>query len=300
MNIYNEIPKLNNTAVALGCFDGIHLGHKKVIESTNLCKPKQLNRCVFSFFDDIPYKLDARRIITFDDKCEILSDMGINHLIVPSFDMIREYSPEKFFKEILVDKLDARIISCGENYHFGKHAEGNSKMLKSLCAEHKIECMVVSPVVYENDIISSSKIRTALSSGNMSAAQNMLGRLFGYKFEVVNGRHLGRTLGTPTINQYFPDNFIIPRYGVYASVTQIGNKKYHSVTNIGIKPTVGSDKPLSETWIPDFEGDLYGKYVRVSLVKFMRDEHKFNSVEELKAAILQDGINSKKLTAIYI
>lgn len=300
MNIYNEIPKLNNTAVALGCFDGLHLGHKAVIDHTGLCKPGQLYRTVFSFSDDIPYKRDTRHIITFEDKCEILSGMGVNNLIIPSFDLIREYSPENFFLDILVYMLGVKLIVCGENYHFGKHAAGNSEMLRSMCAEYGIECIVVAPVVYQNEIISSSRVRCVLDNGDMKAAEKMLGRLFGYKFEVVGGRHLGRTLGTPTINQYFPNNFVIPRHGVYASVTEIDGRKYHSVTNIGVKPTVGSDKPLSETWIPDFDGDLYGKHIRVSLVQFMREEQKFNSVEDLKKAILQDGVNSKSLTALCV
>lgn len=300
MNIYNEIPKLNDTAVALGCFDGLHLGHRAVIDRTDFYKVDKLYRTVFSFSDDIPYKKDTRHIITFEDKCEALSDMGVSNLIIPSFELIREYSPAKFFLEILVDMLGAKLIVCGENYHFGKHAAGNSKLLRSMCAEYGIEYRIVAPVVYQNEIISSSRVRCVISNGDMKTAEKMLGRLFSYKFEVVGGRRLGRTLGTPTINQYFPDNFVIPRYGVYASVTEVGEKKHHSVTNIGIKPTVGSDKPLSETWIPDFHGDLYGKKIRVSLVQFMREEQKFSSLEELKTAILRDGVNSKELTTLYI
>lgn len=300
MIIYEKIPKLKNTAVALGCFEGVHLGHQQVINNAISSKSDLLYSVILSFSDDIPYKSDSRHIITFDDKCRIFSDMGTDSLIIPTFSSISEYSPEDFFKEILISRLDAKLITCGENYHFGKYAAGDTDKLRSLCREYGVDCKVISPVKFDGEIISSSRIRRELSNGNMKAAEKMLGRLFSYDFEVVSGRHLGRTLGTPTINQYFPENFVIPMYGVYASVTEINGRCYHSVTNIGVKPTVGSDKPLSETWIPEFSGDLYGRRIRVSLVQYMRGEHKFASVEELKQAILKDGVNSKSLTVNYV
>lgn len=300
MIIYEKIPNLKNTAVALGCFEGVHLGHQQVIKNAIDSKSDSLDSVILSFSDDIPYKKDSRHIITFEDKCRIFSDMGADNLVIPEFSSICEYSPKDFFKEILVDKLDTKLIACGENYHFGKHAAGDTAMLKKLCEEHNIICKVVSPVLLDSEIISSSRIRSELSKGNVRSVTQMLGRLFSYDFEVVSGRHLGRTLGTPTINQYFPENFVIPMYGVYASVTEIDDRRYHSVTNIGVKPTVGSDKPLSETWIPEFSGDLYGRRIRVSLVQYMRGERKFDSVEELKQAIIQDGVNSKSLTTDYL
>ncbi len=300
MTIYEKIPKLNNTAVALGCFEGVHLGHQRVIENTISSKAVQLDRIVFSFSDDVPYKKDSRHIATFEDKCRIFSNLGINSVVIPQFSSICEYSYEAFFKEILVNMLGAKLIVCGNNYHFGKYAAGDTDKLQSLCNDYGIECRVVEPVMFAGDMISSSRIRRELSDGNMKKVEQMLGRLFSYDFEVVSGRRLGRTLGTPTINQYFPQNFVIPAYGVYASVTEIDGIRYHSVTNIGVKPTVGSDRPLSETWIPEFSGDLYGRHIRVSLVEYMREERKFNSVDELKQAILRDGVNSKNLTVDYL
>lgn len=298
MNIYNNIPNLQNTAVALGCFDGIHLGHKAVIDAT--AGQSQLSRTVFSFSDDALYKENSLHIAAFEDKCRILECLGVEHLIVPPFNAIKTYTPEAFFHEVLLERLGAKLVACGENYRFGRNAAGSAATMRGLCETAQIACKVVSPVTHEGEIISSSRIRGCLLDGAVDEAAAMLGRPFGYQFEVVGGRHLGRTLGTPTINQYFPENFLIPRYGVYASVTEIGGKKYHSVTNIGVKPTVGSEKPLSETWIPDFAGDLYGQAIRVNLIAFMRDECKFASVEELKAAILQDGVMSKNLTADFI
>lgn len=298
MNIYNNIPKLQNTAVALGCFDGIHLGHRAVIDATT--NESRLSRTVFSFSYNTLYKGNSLHIATFEDKCRILEHLGIENLIVPPFEAIRDYSPEVFFHEVLLERLGAKLISCGENYRFGKDAAGSADTLRELCVGSQTQCKVVLPVTYEGKIISSSRIRRCLGEGAIDKAGAMLGRLFSYQFEVVGGRHLGRTLGTPTINQYFPENFLIPRYGVYASVSKIEGRNYHSVTNIGIKPTVGSEKPLSETWIPEFSGDLYGQSIRVSLVAFVRDECKFHSVEELKAAILQDSVKSKNLTVDFM
>lgn len=300
MNIYNQMPELKATAIALGCFDGIHLGHRAVIEKLREPANDDLDKAVFSFSDAPSFKKGAELIASFEDKCDILSEMGIHELILPSFDSVRDFSPASFFHEILVKKLDARLLVCGENYRFGQYAAGDSALLQKLCAEQGIGCMVVPAVMYGGSMISSSRIRAALGAGDVETAAKMLGRQFSYRLEVIHGRKLGRQLGTPTINQYFPDNFLIPAYGVYASVTEIDGKRYSSVTNIGVKPTVGSDKPLSETWVIGYNGDLYGRYIRVSLISHMRDECKFSSIEKLKEAIHSDSVNSVSLTRNYL
>lgn len=300
MNTYNQIPGLKKTAIALGCFDGIHLGHLAVIEKLQCCQADNLVKSVFSFSDDLIVKKGAEQIASLEDKRDILAGLGVSELILPSFESLRNYSPEAFFNDILVKKLDSRLLICGENYRFGRLAAGDSKLLRDLCVRQGIECIIVPPVMWDGEIISSSRIRQALRAGEPELAAAMLGRLFSYRLEVVHGRKLGRQLGTPTINQYFPDGFIIPAYGVYASITEIDGKKYASVTNIGVKPTVGSIEPLSETWITDFNDDLYGQYIRVSLVSYMRKECKFDSIEELKEAIHSDGVMSKGLTENYL
>ena len=300
MNIYYQIPELKAVAVALGCFDGIHLGHRAVMERLHDPSFDDLDKAVFSFSDAPSFKKGAELIATFEDKCGILSEMGMQELILPSFDSVRDYSPESFFSEILVKRLDARLLVCGENYRFGRYASGDSELLQRLSAEQGIRCIVVPSVMYGGSMISSSRIRAALAAGDVESAAKMLGRQFSYCLEVVHGRKLGRELGTPTINQYFPDNFLIPAYGVYASVTGIDGKLYSSVTNIGVKPTVGSDRPLSETWVIGYSGDLYGRKIRVSLISHMRDECRFSSMEKLKEAIHSDSVNSVSLTRDYL
>ena len=300
MNIYNQIPELKSTAVALGCFDGIHLGHRSVIEKLNTPEAESLHKAVFSFADGPAFKKGAESIALFDDKCSILNELGVSELILPSFDSVKDYTPGEFFHDILMKKLDARLLVCGENYRFGQFAAGDVDMLRTLCAGQGIGCIVVPSVMYGGEMISSSRIRAALSQGDVASAAKLLGRQFSYCLEVVHGRKLGRQLGTPTINQNFPDDFLIPSYGVYASVTEVDGIRYPSVTNIGVKPTVGSNKPLSETWIIGCNEDLYGQYVRVSLISYMRKECKFSSIEILKQAIHEDSIKSISLTADYL
>ena len=300
MHIYHQIPQLKSTSVALGCFDGIHLGHQAVIQKLFLPEYGTLNKAVFSFADGPAFKNAAESIASYDDKCAILRDMGISELILPSFDSVKDYSPEDFFNEILIEKLDARLLVCGTNYRFGKKAAGDTDLLRGLCERQGIACMVIPAVTYDGEMISSSRIRTALKNGDVVSAAKMLGRPFSYCLEVVHGRKLGRQLGTPTINQYFPEDFLIPVFGVYASVTEVDHVCYPSVTNIGVKPTVGSERPLSETWIIGCDDDLYGRSIRVSLIDYMRKEHKFHSIEELKNAIHKDGVKAVNLTEDYL
>lgn len=154
---------------------------------------------------------------------------------------------------------------------------------------------VVDTVCYKGERVSATRIRDAVERGEMADAAAMLGRPFGFEFEVVHGNRIGRTIGTPTINQHFPEHFILPRFGVYASCVHIGGRTYCGVTNVGVKPTVGSDRALSETWIPDFSGDLYGKTLRLELLAFIRDEKKFANLDALKAEIRRNEKQARKI-----
>ena len=297
MKLYHEIPNLTHTAVALGCFDGVHLGHQAVIQAA---QGESCERTVFTFADGRTVKSGAPRLMTFEEKCRLLERQGTVHLIAPPFEAVRTYEPQRFFHEVLRGTLGAEVIACGENYRFGKNAAGTADTMRHLCERDGIICHIVPPVMVDGRVISSSRIRQALADGCVEQAGDMLGRRFSYEFEVVHGRERGRTLGTPTINQFFPEGFLMPRRGVYASMTEWEGRIYGSVTNIGVKPTVGSPVPLSETWIAGFSGDLYGQRVRVSLISFLREERRFASLEELKQAILHDEAAARRLAAPYI
>ena len=175
-------------------------------------------------------------------------------------------------------------------------ARGDVALLRHLCCQAGVELYVVPPVTDSGEKVSSTRIRKAVEEGDIPMANRLLGRPFGFSLEVIHGNHIGTGLGTPTINQAIPEGFVLPRFGVYASWCRVGGQYFYGVTNVGLKPTVGSDRVLAETWLPEFSGDLYGKRVWVFLLEFLRPEKKFASLEELKAAIQENARQAKAVT----
>lgn len=283
----------NGIALALGTFDGFHTGHKKVIENAVASNknPKVL------LFNEHPQKVLKKQspgeLITETDKIKLLGEWGVEPIVI-NFSDIMTLTYEEFFYEILVKKIGAAVLSCGFNYHFGAKASGNTENLKTLCEKENIELLVSEPVEYKGEPVSSTRIRNAIRNGDIEDANNMLGREFSYDFLVVHGDARGRTIESPTINQFFTDDFIVPQYGVYASYSVIDGKKYSSVTNVGVRPTIeGFSKERSETNIIGFDGDLYDKNISVHLLKKIREEMKFGSLDELRSQIAKDREVSK-------
>ena len=286
----------NGIALALGTFDGFHLGHKKVIENAIVSdrKPQVL------LFNEHPQKVlnhkSPGELITETEKRKLLEKWGVEPIVI-NFSDIMNLTYEEFFYEIIVKKVGASALSCGFNYHFGAKALGNTEKLKALCDKENIELLVSAPVEYKDEPVSSTRIRNAVKNGNIEDANDMLGRAFSYDFLVVHGDARGRTIDSPTINQFFTEDFIVPEYGVYASYSIIDGEKYPSVTNIGIRPTIeGFSKERSETNIVGFDGDLYDKNISVHLLKKIREEMKFNSLDELRNQIAKDREVSKTIS----
>ena len=282
-------------AAALGSFDGLHLGHRQVIGNT-LSAPG-LRPAVITFQQNPSVSLQKKPVpllTTNEQKLALLEEMGVEVVYLLSFEQIRDMEPEDFV-EALYRVCRVRALSCGFNFRFGKNGRGDAGLLKELCREKGIELSVTPPVSVAGETVSSTRIRACLEQGDVQQAGQLLGRPFGYDFEVTHGRQLGRTWGTPTINQPFPQGYVLPRFGVYASLVEVEGQKYYGVTNIGVKPTVGSDCALSETWIPEFSGDLYGKKVPVELLDFIRPERKFDSLDQLKNEILENGVLARKI-----
>lgn len=292
------IPK-KPRAVALGIFDGVHIGHRAVIlQAAGAEDPEEgrLTAAVFTFTQP-PWALpkdSAWELISREQKETVLEGLGIEEWIQVDFNAIRRLSPEEFVHGFLHEKLGARRVCCGFNYHFGKDGAGDADRLRALCKPLGIEVRVIPAVMVDGQPVSASRIRRLIESGEIEEAAKLLGRPFTMDFEVVGGQKLGRLLGTPTINQPLPPHFVRPRYGVYATSVEAGGRVTHGVTNVGIRPTVGADGPLAETWIADFDGDLYGRRVPVSFVKFLRPERKFASVEELQKQILKDAKEARR------
>ena len=281
-------------AVALGIFDGVHLGHRAVISrATGLELPDRSRAAaaVFTFVQPawaLP-KESACELVTEEQRAAVFESLGVEELIQADFDALRDLPPEEFVEEVIKNTLHACRVCCGFNYHFGRGGKGDAALLQSLCAQRGIETVVVPPVLVDGEPVSASRIRRLIEEGEMEEAARLLGRPFTLDFPVVGGRKLGRLLGTPTINQPLPPHFVRPRFGVYAASVEAGGRVSHGVANIGVRPTVGADGPLAETWIADFSGDLYGQRVPVTLVKFLRPERRFDSVEALQKQILSDG-----------
>lgn len=299
MIILNHTNSIINrpTAAALGTFDGIHAGHRSVIDSMiSYADNNGLSKLVYS----ISGGKRAPQLMTFKMKTDILSEMGIQYLINPDFEIIRNCSPEQFVRDHLHDKLNVRAVFCGENYRFGKNAAANAEDMQLLCKQYGMDCVVLPSVMADDSVISSSAIRYHIEKGGIEKANNMLGRPFGIELKVSTGNRIGRLLGTPTINQPCPPELIHPKHGVYASFVKVEGEIHPAVTNFGVKPTVSDQQaPLYETWIMDFSGDLYGKTIPVWLLKFLRSEQKFDGLDALKAQIYKDGELSRKVFEQY-
>ena len=277
-------------AVALGNFDGLHLGHTAVIEKANAMAQDGFIPCVL-LLDPLPCNVEGftphKALITDGEKEKLLGDMGVE-VVKIDFLKIKDYEPERFFEDIIIKKLNAGAVSCGFNYRFGKGGKGDSTLLESLCRSAGITFCVSEAVEFEGLPISSTRIRSALENGQIEKANAMLGRAFGYTLRVVHGDKIGRLLDCPTINQLFPEELIVPKYGVYSSEAEIDGRWLRSVTNIGRRPSFENDEQRSETHIIGYDGDLYGKTVEVRLLFYKRGERKFSSLDELKEQLSKD------------
>ena len=290
--------KNQGTAVALGYFDGIHLGHKAVLDTALKWAEKENLVPVVMLFDIHPRKLISGDVppmlLSEEKKKEILTKKGFT--VVPfNFREAMDYSPNEFIDRILIDGLNARVVSCGFDYHYGKGGRGDAKSLGDELERRGVKLFAEEAVLVDGEVVSSTTIRELISNGEIQKANTMLGYCFSYDFTVKKGDGLGRVLGFPTINQGFPEDFIVPRYGVYASKVLLDNKWYPAVTNVGVRPTVANSSMRSETCIFDFSGDLYGKNVEVSLLRFIRDEIKFPDIDALSAQIEKDIVTARNV-----
>lgn len=283
-------------AVALGNFDGMHIGHIAVLDKTREYKKLGLVPCVVLFDEHTRLATDGEAppmLMTAEERLDMVTDEGFQVCIL-NFEEIRELSPEKFVSEILISSLNVKAVVCGYNYRFGHNAIGTAETMQSLCNQFRIECTVVGEIDSDNEPVSSTLIRSLIENGNIEKANKMLGREFGFSTEVVDGDKRGRTWGFPTINQVIPQNLVMPKFGVYATQVKVDGKIYCGVTNIGKRPTVGTDITLSETNILDFTQNIYGKTVDIRLKRFIRAEEKFSSFDELKKQIAEDIRNVKR------
>jgi len=287
----NNMPE---AAVALGSFDGVHRGHQELIRKTSeLAKEKGLATTVFTFSnhprDLIPGSDKVKNILYREDKELIMESLGVDYLVdVPFTEKIMTMSPDEYVKKLLVETLNSKIIACGFNHRFGHRAEGNPNVLKELGSELGVEVFVLPPYMVGDTVVSSTFIRELIAAGDVDRCPDYLGRYYAVSGEVVVGNHLGKSLGFPTSNLIIDEGMVSPSNGVYITYCTYNGERYPSVTNVGVKPTVGAFKKNIETHIFDFDKELYGKQIMVEFIIKMREEVKFNSLEALKTQIVKD------------
>lgn len=285
--------QFKNSAVTLGKFDGFHLGHQLLIDQVKSYKKQGYNTVMFSFLlhpNAVLSDKDMELIYTEEEKLEKVKDLGLDVLIsYPFTEKTRSIEPEAFIRDILVGQLDAKVIIVGNDFRFGYKRRGDVALLKSLEKTYGYKLIACEKRRGNHGIISSSVIRDELKAGNIEEANAMLGQPYTITGEVMHGRRIGRTLGMPTTNMYAPSNKLLPPNGVYASKTRIDGIDYEGVTNIGFKPTVGGEtKKGIETYMFNFDGDLYGRSIELALYHYQRPELKFDSLEELRLTMLED------------
>ncbi len=278
--------KNEGTSVALGMFDGVHMGHRRILTAAkNKSTELEISTSVL-LFSSSPH--GAAPIQTLEDRLREIAACGIDCAFVFDFSELRDLAPEVFVREVLADTLHAKAAFAGYNYHFGKRASGDAEALMRLCKEADIFCGISDRVEALGESVSSTRIRGLLTEGRIEEANTLLTYPYTLCAPVTHGKALGRTLGLPTINQSFGDR-LIPAHGIYYTKTEIGGKEYLSVTNIGVRPTVEqTDLVNAETHILDFSGDLYDRTVTVRFFKKGRDETEFDSVDALKTAVEND------------
>ena len=297
--------RLDNTVITLGKFDGCHVGHQKLFEKAVQLKNKGRSAVIFTFsvhpskvLSDLSAGVSGsmRLILTEEEQTKELYPEGIDYLVRFPFNKeTKAMEPETFVKKILVEKFGVKDIVCGTDFRFGKDRKGNILMLEQLGQTYGFEVHVVEKVRMQlegeksSQVVSSSRIKEEILAGRMENAGLLLGRPFSVLGTVLHGKHLGSTMGFPTINQIVPKDKILPPDGVYATRTMVRGEWYDSITNVGIRPTFDDGVQRTvETNLFGFDKDVYGETAKVCFYRFIRPEQQFHSAEELAARIEKD------------
>ncbi|MBS4536002.1 bifunctional riboflavin kinase/FAD synthetase [Clostridium sp. D2Q-14] len=285
-NINNKIE--DETVICLGSFDGIHRGHKALIEDViKESKEKGLKSLVFTFSNHpasiISDRNEPKLLINNDQKIKMFQKLGIDYLIMIPFSIeFMKVAPEKFVKNILIDNLNVKKIVVGFNYRFGYKGKGTTRLLEELGIKYEFKVDIVSPVKYKGDVVSSTTIRKLISEGNVRRASKFLDRYFSLEGKVIHGKKRGRSMGFPTVNIQLSSNYILPKKGVYETETIYNSHKYKSLTSISINPTFECERDISvETYILNFNKEIYSENIEINFIKYIRDIIKFKSKDEL-------------------
>ena len=299
------IPMTDDTRLicALGNFDGVHIGHRKLLQRVLDEKKKygddgNVKTAVWTFSEHPSIYLGngekSKCITELEEKLAIFGEMGIDIAVLEDFTEVRDMTPKEF-ADALYEKYHVREAICGFNYRFGAKGKGTPVHLAEYMEKYGVKVICIEPVVCDEKIVSSTLIRLYIENGETEKAAKLLGRPFSINFPVVKGNQFGRKIGIPTINQRFSKYHIHPARGIYACTCNIEGDIFLGVANVGFRPTVNDDTCdiNCETHIMNYHGWLYGKRIKVSFYKKLRDERKFSNIEELKKAIKNDIKNTE-------
>lgn len=275
--------------VAVGEFDGVHLGHREVIRGAGTALTFEPHPRMVVAPDSAPRLLTSLAV-----KADLIAELGVEELVVIPFDgSFAAQSPEAFVEQELIGRLGARTVSVGENFRFGHRARGDVALLR---AQHAFETRVVRLVDVDGEIISSSHIRGLVAAGDVAAAARLLGAPFQMRGEVVHGDERGRTLGFPTANLVPDPRLVVPDHGVYACRAVVDGTAHAAAVNVGVRPTFKTGRGLLvEAFLLDFAGDLYGRELRLHFLERLRGEHRFDSVDELVERMELDVAETRRL-----
>lgn len=295
-NDINAVNKIKNAVVTTGTFDGVHLGHKKIIDRIrSLASNSNGETVIVTFYPHprmvlFPDDNDLRLLNTPEEKNNLLQKMGVDHLVVIPFN--KEFSRTtslEFVRNVLVNKIGVKKLVIGYNHHFGRNREGGIEQLREFSQLYHFDVEEIPALDVDEIEVSSTKIRNAIINGDLQTACSFLGYDYFISGEVIKGKQLGRTIGFPTANINISYKYkLLPPNGVYAVKANLKGKAISGMMNIGMNPTVNALKKSIEVHLFDFNEDIYGEIISVSFIKKIRDEVKFESVDLLKAQLLKD------------
>jgi riboflavin kinase / FMN adenylyltransferase len=303
INNIESYQSINETVVTIGTFDGVHIGHQKIIKRLiNSAKQHNLKSVILTFFPHPRMVLqkdsNIKLINTIDERTKIINELGVDFLLIKKFtNKFSRLSAEDFVKKILVKKLHSKNVIIGYDHRFGRNRNANLEDLKTFGALYNFEVEEISVQDIDDVAVSSTKIRNALNEGNIEKANKYLGYYFMLTGTVVKGKGLGRQLGFPTANINIKEDYkLIPKQGSYVISALIENKTVYGMMNIGMNPTVNGDKESIEVHFFNFDKAIYNKKIQIDMLHRLRDEVKFESVEALKLQLLKD----KETSLAYI
>ncbi|MEB2784178.1 bifunctional riboflavin kinase/FAD synthetase [Algoriphagus persicinus] len=306
MKIYeglSDFPKLSNAVVTSGTFDGVHLGHQKILHRIReLARSINGETVLITFWPHprlvlYPDEHNLRLLSTFEEKAKLLRQFGIDHLVtIPFTKEFSQLSSKEFIESVLVDKIQTKKLVIGYDHRFGKNREGSFEYLQAHHEEYGFGLEEISRQDVEDIGVSSTKIRHALETSDIPTAINYLGRPYELNGLVIKGQQIGRSIGFPTANIHIPNDYkLIPKDGVYAVEALVNGALYKAMLNIGNRPTVNGTRKTVEANLFDFQGDLYDKQITIYIKAFLREERKFEGLVALKEQLFIDQKNAKNL-----